>query len=221
MLRALSSARKSKQEELGGLFEELAAQSEALLGDVELAKKETKEALARSRVRSMESIGALALALAHDDVSAESLADDLARRYHDSTLVQTNYVPSVRAQLALDRNDAAKALEYLQAAAPYELGDPDGNDGLFPVFLRGRAYLMARRGREAAMEFHKILDHRGIVWNSPIGALAHLEIARAFNMQGETAKARAAYQDFLNLWKAADPDIPVLKQAKAEYARLQ
>ncbi len=221
MRQALSSARKSKQEELGGVFEELAAESEALLGEAGLAKEQAKEGLARSRVRDIEIIAAVALALAHDDKDAESLADDLARRFHDSTIVETNYLPSVNAQLAMNRMDPAKALEFLQAAGPYELGDPDGANALFPVFLRGRACLMARQGREAAVEFQKILDHRGIVLNTPIGALAHLEIARAFNMQGETAKARAAYQDFLNLWKTADPDLPVLKQAKAEYARLQ
>jgi hypothetical protein len=115
--------------------------------------------------------------------------------------------------------DTQKAFEGLQMAVPYELGSPDGNP-MFPIYLRGRAYLMARRGSEAAAEFQKILEHRGIVLNSPIGALAHLEIARAFAMQGETAKARVAYQDFLTLWKDADPEIPILKQAKAEYAKL-
>ena len=221
MRRALLSARKSKQQQLVGVFEELAAESEALFGDFEFSRKEAREALARSRVRDIESVGAVALALAHDDKGAESLADDLARRSHESTLVQTSFVPSTRAQLALNRLDAAKALEYLQQAAPYELGDPDGSNALVSIYLRGQAYLIARQGKKAAAEFQKILDHRGIVLNSPIGALAHFEIARAFVMQGETAKARAAYQDFLKLWKAADPDIPVLKQAMAEYARLQ
>jgi tetratricopeptide (TPR) repeat protein len=219
--RVLSSARKSGQEELGGFFQGLAAESEALLGDPELAKKEAKEALARSRVQDVESVGAVALALAQDDNSAQALADDLVKRFHESTLVQTHYVPSVNAQLALNRRDAPKALESLQAAAPYELGDPDGSNALLPIFLRGRAYLMARQGRQAEEQFQKILDHRAIVLSSPIGALARLQIARAFAMQGETAKARVAYQDFLNLWKTADSDIPVLKQAKAEYAKLQ
>jgi tetratricopeptide (TPR) repeat protein len=221
MRRCLLSARKSGQEELGGFFQGLAAESEALLGDPELAKKEAREALARSRVRDVESVGAVALALAQDDKSAQALADDLVKRFRESTLVQRHYVPSVNAQLALSRRDAPKALEYLQAAAPYELGDPDGTNALLPIFLRSQAYLMARQGRQAAGEFQKILDHRAIVLSSPIGALARLQIARAFTMQGDTAKARAAYQDFLNLWKNADSDIPVLKQAKAEYAKLQ
>ena len=220
MRRALLSARKSKQEELGGIFEEMAAESEALLGEAEFAREDAKEGLTQSRVRDIEIIGAVALALAHDDKDAESLADDLARRLHESTIVETNYLPTVRALLALDRKDASRAIESLQPAAAYELGDPGGSNALFPVFLRGRAHLMARQYEEAAAEFQKILDHRGVVWNSPIGALTHLEIARAFRMQGETAKARAAYQDFFDLWKDADPDIPILWQAKAEYALL-
>jgi eukaryotic-like serine/threonine-protein kinase len=219
--RIALSARQSEQQELGGFFEELAAESEALFGDAALARKEVREVLARSRGRDVEGIGAIALALARDQTSAESLANDLAKRFPESTVVQTNYLPSVHAQLALNHMDAPKALENLQMAAPYELGDADGRNAMFPIFLRGEAYLMARRGSEAAAEFQKILDHPGIVLNSSIGAIAHLQIARAFDMQGETAKARGAYQDFLTLWKDADPDLPILKRAKAEYAKLQ
>jgi hypothetical protein len=215
------SASQSDQEQLGGLFDELAAVSEALFGDAELAKKKTRDALARSTSRDVEGLGDVALALAHDETGAQSLADDLARRFPDSTIVQTSYLPSVHAQLAMNHLDTQKAVEDLQMAVPYELGCADGNSPLFPIYLRGQAYLMARRGKEAAAEFQKILDHPGVVLFSPIGALAHLEIARAFTLQGETAKARVAYQDFLSLWKDADPDIPVLKQAKAEYLRLQ
>jgi len=221
MQRAASAARKSRQEQLGGYYEALGAELEAMVGDPEAAKKEAKEALAVSKVRDVESIAALVLALARDDRTAQSLADDLMKRFHESTLVEKDYVPCTLALLSLHRADAPKALEYLDATAEYELGEPDGNNGLLPVFLRGQAFLMSRRGREAAAEFQKILDHRGIVLNSPIGALAHLEIARAFSMQGNSATARAAYQDFLNLWKNADPDNPILRQAKAEYARLQ
>jgi len=213
-------ARQSDQTQLGGLFDELAAMSEALFGNEELAKKETREVLARSKSREAEGLADIALALAHDENSAQSLADDLAKRFPDSTLMQTNYLPSARAQLALNHMDTQRAVEALQIAVPYELGSLYGNNPMFPVYLRGQAYLMARRGREAAAEFQKILDHRGIVLNSPIGALARLEIARAFTMQGEAAKACVAYQDFLTLWKDADPEIPILKQAKAEYAKL-
>jgi hypothetical protein len=218
---AALSARQSRQEELGGFLEESAAESEALFGNAELAKKEVREALARSNGRDVEGLGAITLALARDETGARSLANDLARRFPQSTLVQTNYLPSVHAQLALNHLDTGKALENLQIAAPYELGDCEGSNTLFPIFQRGQAYLMARRGSEAAAEFKKILEHPGIVLNSPIGALVHLQIARAFTMQGETAKARVAYKDFLTLWKDANPEIPILKQAKAEYAKLQ
>jgi predicted Zn-dependent protease len=131
---------------------------------------------------------------------------------------QSVVLPVVRAQLALNRNDSAKAIEIMQVVAPYELSSL-GN--LQPVFVRGEAYLVAHQGSEAAAEFQKILDHRGVVENNPIGALAHLGRARAYALKGDTAKARAAYQDFLTVGKSADPNIPILKQAKAEYAKLQ
>jgi eukaryotic-like serine/threonine-protein kinase len=143
----------------------------------------------------------------------------LARRFPEDTVVQSNYTRTIRAQLALNRNNSSKVIEVLQAAAPYELAS--WLFVLYPTYVRGEAYLAARHGGEAAAEFQKILDHRGIVLNEPIGALAHLQIGRAYAMQRDIVKARAAYQDFLTLWKDADPDIPILKQAKAEYARLQ
>lgn len=221
MRRVDLSALQSDQEQLGGIFEELAAVSEALLGDAELAKKGTRDVLSRSKSRDVEGLGDIVLALAHDEAGAQSLADDLAKRFPDSTLMQASYLPSVRAQLALNHMNTQKAVKELQMAVPYELGCPYGSNPLLPVYLRGQAYLMARKGSEAATEFQKILDHRGIVLYSPIGALAHLQIARAFAMQGETAKARVAYQDFLTLWKDADPDVLILKQARAEYAKLR
>ena len=136
--------------------------------------------------------------------------------------MQFNYLPTIRAQVALIRKDHSKAVEFLQAAS-YELGTPTDriSPALYPVYVRGQAYLDAHQGSQAAAEFQKILDHRGIIVNAPIGALAHLQIARSYAMQGDTAKARMAYNDFLTLWKDADPDIPILKEAKAEYAKLQ
>ena len=133
-------------------------------------------------------------------------------------MVQFNYLPTIHAGLALSRSDPSQAVQALQVAAPYELGSAGG---LYPVYVRGEAYLAAHQGNEAAAEFQKILDHSGIVLNSPIGALAHLQIGRAYAMQGNASKATAAYQDFLTLWKEADPDIPILIAAKAEYAKLQ
>jgi tetratricopeptide (TPR) repeat protein len=138
--------------------------------------------------------------------------------------VQFNYLPTLRAKLGVSRGNASAALESLRAATSYELGQTTestyGWTALYPVFVRGEAYLAARQGSEAAAEFQKILDHRGIVLNSPIGALAHLGLARAYVLQGDNAKARSAYQDFLTLWKDADPDIPILIAAKVEYAKL-
>jgi predicted Zn-dependent protease len=165
------------------------------------------------------------LAYAGDDKQAQKLADDLGKRFPEDTLVQFNYLPTLRAKLAVNRENASGGVETLRAATPYELGmtisSTYGWNSLHPVFVRGEAYLAAHQGNEAAAEFQKILNHRGVVLNQPIGALAHLGLARAYAMQGNTAKAKAAYQDFLTLWKDADPDIPILKQAKAEYAKLQ
>ncbi len=139
-------------------------------------------------------------------------------RFPLDTIVQSNYLPTIRAQLALSRHDYSQAINTLEAVVPYELGEAGG---LYPVYVRGETYLAARQGREAAAEFQKVLDHRGVVGNEPIGALAHLGLARAYVLQCDTVKARAAYQDFLNLWKDADPDIPILIAAKSEYAKLK
>jgi len=168
---------------------------------------------------------ALALAYAGDTSRAQASADDLGKRFPEDTVVQFNYLPTLRAKLALMRSNPQQALDILRAAAPYELGLPALGfynwPNLYPVYVRGEAYLAAHQGREAAAEFQQILDHRGIVLNEPIGALAHLQLGRAYALQGNTEKARIAYHDFLTLWKDADPDIPILKQAKAEYAKLQ
>ena len=130
-----------------------------------------------------------------------------------------------RAAIEINRNNVAKAIDLLQAAAPYELGYPlpevEFGGLLYPAYLRGQAYLLLHQGKEATVEFQRFLDHRSLVANCPLGALAHIGLARAYVLQGDTVKARAAYQDFLALWKDADPDIPILKQAKAEYTKLQ
>jgi hypothetical protein len=148
----------------------------------------------------------------------------LERRFPEDTSVRFSYLPVLRARLALNHGDASLALTLLQAAIPYELGVPRSGvsalfGALYPVYVRGEAYLAAHQGVEAATEFRKILDHRGVVINDPIGALARLQLGRAFAMSGDMTRAKAAYQDFLSLWKDADPDIPILKQAKAEFAK--
>jgi tetratricopeptide (TPR) repeat protein len=167
----------------------------------------------------------LALAFTGEARRSQALADDFGKRFPDDTVVQFNYLPTLRARIALLRSNPQQALDSLQAAAPYELGLPALSfynwPNLYPVYVRGEAYLAGHKGNEAAAEFQKILDHRGIVLNEPIGVLAHLQLGRAYAMQGDTAKSRAAYQNFLALWKDADPDIPILIQAKAEYAELK
>jgi eukaryotic-like serine/threonine-protein kinase len=179
----------------------------------------------RSSGRDVQYGAALALAYAGDDARARALISDLDKKFPEDTIVQFNFLPTLRAKLAVNRRNVSDALEGLRAATPYELGvstdSPFNWTALYPVFVRGEVYLAAHQGKEAAGEFQKILDHWGMVVNEPIGALAHLGLARAYVLQGDTVRGRAAYEEFLKLWKDADPDIPILKQAKAEYARLQ
>jgi predicted Zn-dependent protease len=168
-------------------------------------------------------IAALALARAGDAAGAEKLAAELDKSFPLDTLVQRYWLPSIRAGVALDRNDPNRAIELLKVASTIELSSITADLTIFlcPVYIRGEAYLMLHDGNAAAAEFQKFIDHRGVVMNFPWGALSRLGLARAYAMGGNTAKARAAYHDFLTLWKDADPDIPILKQAKAEYAKLQ
>jgi eukaryotic-like serine/threonine-protein kinase len=216
--QAVASAERAEEKEVAALYADDAALREALFGNAVEARQQTAAALGLSNGQNVQYGAALALAFAGDVVRAKTLADDLGKRVPENTIIRFNYLPTIRAQIALSRNDSSKAIEALQAAAPYELGYPGR---LYPVYVRGEAYLAAHQANEAAAEFQKILDHRGIVMNAPIGALAHLQIGRAYAMQGDTAKAKAAYQGFLTLWKDADPDIPILIAAKAEYAKLQ
>jgi len=154
-----------------------------------------------------------------------ALAGDLEKRFPEDTIVRFNYLPTLHAQLALATADnGLTAVEALAPASAYELGVPANNTywtNVYPVYVRGQAFLAAHQGVQAAAEFQKILGWPGVVVNEPIGALAHRGLARAYAMQGDTAKAKAAYQDFLTLWKDADPDIPLLKEAKVEYANLR
>jgi len=216
--RAVASAKHAEEKETAANYEADGALREALFGNEADARQRAAVALALSDGPSVQLTAELALGFASDTARAQRLAEDLAKRFPEATLVQFNYLPMTQAQLALSRNEASKAVEALQAAAPYELGL---YSTLYPLYVRGMAYLAAHRGSEAAAEFQKILDHSGIVLSEPIGALAHLQVGRAYAMQGDTVKARAAYQDFLTLWKDADPDIPILNEAKAEYATLQ
>jgi tetratricopeptide (TPR) repeat protein len=198
---------------------------EAWFGNADEARRRVALALKRSASRDVLYFAALAFAYSRDDARAQALAGDLGKRFPEDTIVQFNYLPTLRAKLALNKGNASEAIESLRTAVPYELGVstscPFIWTPMYPIFVRGEAYLAARQGREAAVEFQKILDHPGVVVNQPIGALAHLGLGRALMLQGDQVKAHVAYQDFLTLWKDADPDIPILQQAKAEYAKLQ
>jgi eukaryotic-like serine/threonine-protein kinase len=221
--RAVESAMRADARETGALWQAAAGLHEAELGNAAAARHEAEAAIALVPGKDIRCVAALTLALAGDSAQAQNLAEALNREFPVDTIVQGYWLPSIRGALALDAKNSSKALEVLQAAAPYELGQnqPFTIGMMFPVYLRGQAYLLARKGNEAAAEFQKIVDHRGIVLNSPVGALAHLGLARAYALQGDKAKAGSAYLEFLNLWKDADTDVPVLKEAKAEYARLQ
>jgi tetratricopeptide (TPR) repeat protein len=197
-----------------------------MFGNASEARRSATAALELARDREVEYGAAFALALSGDSSRSQLLANDLEKQFPEDTSVRFSYLPSLRGLLALNRGEPAKAIELLQVAAPNELAEPRSSiqgffGALYPIYVRGEAYLAARQGGKAAVEFQKILDHRGIVVSDPVGALAHLQLGRAYALSGETMKAKAAYQDFLTLWKDADPDIPVLKEAKAEYAKLQ
>ena len=219
-LGATNSAQQSRRKELAALMEVEAAQAEALFGNTGAARQLAAAGLAISNGSDVEGVAALVLAIAGDTAGSESLIDDLAARFPKNTIVQFNYLPAARAQLALDRQDPSRAIQALQPAAPYELGDMEHFNSGYPVYLRGQTYLAAHQGSEAAAEFQKILDHPGVVLNDPIGALARLGLARAYAARGNTGNAKAAYREFFTLWKNADPDIPVLQRAKAEFAAL-
>jgi eukaryotic-like serine/threonine-protein kinase len=172
--------------------------------------------------RDVRAMAALALARAGDTAGAEKLEAELDETFPLDTLVQRYWLPTIRAANALERKDPNRAVELLKIASTIELGQATSlNVFLCPVYLRGEAYLMLHDGNAAAGEFQKFIDHRGLVVNFPWGALARLGLARAYALSGDTAKAKTAYKDFLTLWKDADPDIPILKEAKAEYAKLQ
>jgi eukaryotic-like serine/threonine-protein kinase len=214
--RAVESAARSDEKETAAGYQAGTAVYEAMAGNAALAKQQAQAALALSNGRDVECTSAIALALAGDSAQAIRLADDLAKRFPQDTLVQSEYLPMIRGAAVLETGNAAKVVEALAAATPYELGQQ-----LWPAYIRGEAYLKLRQGSTAAAEFQKIVDHPGVVENDLVGALAHLGLARAYALSGDTQKARTAYQDFFALWKDADSDIPIYKEAKAEYAKLQ
>jgi eukaryotic-like serine/threonine-protein kinase len=198
---------------------------EAHCGNWAAAKKGAQAALDLAKGRDVEYAAAFALATSGDPSVSQRLAADLEERFPEDTPVQFEYLPTLGALFALARRAPLDAVERLQRSVPYDFAMPGTAffgkfGGLYPAYIRGEAYLAAGRGQEAAQEFQKVLNHRGIVLADPIGALAHLQLGRAYVVSGDKTKAKNAYKDFLTLWKDADPDIPVLKQASAEYAKL-
>ena len=261
--RAADSAQRADEKEAAADYEAEAAVREVLVGNRTLAQQQAQAALALANGRDVMAISALALALAGESAQATRLATDLSLRFPRDTVVESEYLPMVHGAIPLGSGrglkDADKVGTALAIAAPYELGNATSNldFALYPVYLRGEAYLAAQQGPAAAAEFQKILDHSGVVLNEPIGALAHLGLGRAYALQAGVgvassfsqthpslkggvgrllklfgghkpptqtdalAKARTAYEDFFALWKDADVDIPILKQAQTEYAKLK
>jgi DNA-binding winged helix-turn-helix (wHTH) protein/tetratricopeptide (TPR) repeat protein len=223
---AVDLARQSDNLESAAQHEAAAAVREALFGSPADARKHAVATLAMSKARDAAYGAAVALALSKDDAHARSLADDLGQRYPEDTLIRFLYLPTLRAIIALNHHNFSEGIELLEVAAPYELGwegccSVGFTPSLYPVYVRGEVYLASGHGALAAAEFQKILDHRGIVATDPIGALAHLQLGRAYAQSGNTAKAKAAYEEFLTLWKDADQDNRILREAKAECLQMR
>jgi tetratricopeptide (TPR) repeat protein len=220
--RAMESAEHNGASETAAGY--LAQQSmlEADVGEREQARTDARAALKLAPNRDVRAMASLALVRAGDVAAGEKLAEQLNTNFPVDTLAQRYWRPAIRSAAALERKDPARSAELLEAAHDTELGNPTAlNPSLTPVYLHGYAYLALHDGSRAAAEFQKYIDHYGLVRNSPGGALARLGLARAYALEGNPTKARGAYQAFLTLWKDADPDIPILKQAHAEYAKLQ
>ena len=219
--RAIELAAHNDAKETAAGYQAEMALREAAMGNMSEARNDASAALKLAVNRDVQAVSALATAQAGDAAAAGKLADELNKNYPLNTVIQNYWLPTIRAAIELDRKNPGKAIELLQVVTPYELGGVPGGTVLCPVYVRGQAYLSLRNGAAAAAEFQKFQDHRGIVVNFPLGTLARLQLARAYAVQGDSAKARNAYLEFLTFWKDADPDIPILKQAKAEYAKLQ
>ena len=220
--RAAEIARRSERKESAAEWQMDAALREAEFGNPAQAREEIISAQNLAPTRNVRILVGLALARAGESTRAQKIADDLAKAFSTDTMMDRYWLPTIRAAVEINRNNPSQAVEILQGAAPYDLGGPPPISGtLYPVYVRAQAYLLMKKGNEAAKEFQKFLDHRGVVVNFPLGGLAHLGLGRAYALQGDTAKAKRAYQDFLTLWRDADPDIPVLIAAKSEYAKLR
>ena len=222
--RAADSALHSNETEVAALWQMNAALREAEFGNITRARKESIAALRIASTRDVRILAALAFARSRDIATAEKMASDLANQFPLNTVINSYWLPTIRASIELNRGHGAVAVDILRNATNYEWGGPnpeiEAGRFLYPIYVRGQSYLQLHKGSDAESEFKKMLDHRGIIQNCPLGTLAHLGLARAFALQGETAKAITQYQEFLNTWKNADSDIPILRDAKAEYAKI-
>jgi eukaryotic-like serine/threonine-protein kinase len=216
--RAHDFARQNGDNETAAGFLVSASLREIEAGDRNQSRRDVTEALAMAPARSVQPGAALALARAGEARRAQAIADDLKAQFPLDTLINSLWVPTIEAAIALDRGNAAKALQLLETTAPYENSSAMY---FFSVYLRGQAYLKNGQGSLAAGEFQKVIDNPGIIDNSVVGALAHLGLARAYAVEKNAARSRAAYQQFFLVWKDADSDNPNLKQAKSEFAKLQ
>ena len=221
--RAVDSALRADSKETAALWQVNAALREAEFGNAAAAKQGVVTALGLAPGRDVKVLAALALARVGETARAKTMVEELGKSNPFNTVLKLYWLPTLKAAIDIDAGNSAQALVFLEAAAPYELGEPPPiQEGtLYPAYLRGEAYLVAHNGTAANVEFQKFLDHPGVTVNFPLSALAHVGLARAYALSGDAAKSRTAYQEFFSLWKDADPDIPILKEAKAEYAKLQ
>jgi predicted Zn-dependent protease len=220
--RSVDSAVRDDSKETAALWQVNAALREAEFGNPATAKQDVATALALAPGRDVKLFAALTLARIGEAARAKAIVEELEKNYGSDTILKVYWLPTIKAATDLNANNAPQAVVFLEAAAPYELGQPPQlpMGTMYPVYIRGQAQLMAHNGAAAATEFQKFLEHRGVTLNFPLGALAHLGLARAYALQGDTVKAKTAYNDFFALWKDADPDVPILIAAKAEFAKL-
>jgi ATP/maltotriose-dependent transcriptional regulator MalT len=223
--REVEELKRAGKTEAASAGQAMAALGEALMGNLTLATREAEEAVKLLKAEDPEakyiqSVCATVFGLAGDSAKATRLADDLEQRFPESTMMRFQYLPMVRGAAVMKSGNPTKAIEAFAVGERYEFG-AGTSIRLYRIYLRGLAYLAARQGEQAAVEFQKILDHSGLMMNEPIGALAHLGLGRAYALAGDLSKARIAYQDFLALWKDADTDVPIWKEAQAEYGNLK
>ena len=223
--QAEKSAEKAEEKETAALWQMNAALREAeFLNDAQ-ARADATAALKLAPTRDVKTLVAVALARIGDADEAEKITTELEKQNPKNTTINTYWLPTARAYIQIRANHPDKAVEILESAKAYEFGDPgpEVEFGAFgyPAYVRGQALLMLKKSEEAAAEFQKLIDHRGLLANGPLWPLAHLQLGRAYALGGDTAKARASYDDFFKLWKDADAGIPILKQAKSEYAKLR